>query len=151
MPSTLRGELELLARRVSDTLLVSDPNDPCGRAVDELRNRRDRFDLVMQRVTDDLGQRRTGLAEATDYVFFYCVQFYPEYLDHLWLVEPGASTRLKLAHNLISYFRAELEVSRTAERARLLRLIGDLEQQLERFASELESGGADGTMSAGLR
>jgi hypothetical protein len=139
------------ARRMTAVLVQGDPNDPRGREVDDLRNRRDRFELALQRVTDELGQRRTNLAEATDYLFFFCVQSYPEYLDHLWIMTPGASTRLKLAHNLIACFRADLEISSAAERAQLLRLIGELEQQLDRLANASESGDTDRVTVTGLR
>src|SRR5437868_3544556 len=104
-------------RPIIDTVAVTDPNDARGQTMDELRKRRDRFDLAMQRVIEDLEQRRSSLAEASDYLFFYCVQFYPEYLEHLWVLEPGAATRVKIAHNLLAYFRADRDAVHTSDRA----------------------------------
>jgi hypothetical protein len=45
------------------------------------------------------------LFEATERLFFFCVENYPEHLDFLTLIETGRNIKTRIANNLVRGFR----------------------------------------------
>jgi hypothetical protein len=77
--------------------------------LDDLRQRRNTFSQLADRVTDELMLGEIDLRAAVDRILYFCLQNYPEHLHHVTDVEPGADIRIKLAHSLVRAVRCRLE------------------------------------------
>jgi hypothetical protein len=75
--------------------------------MDQFGARRHAFAAVTARISGELGRGDTSLAAATERLFYYCLQNYPEYFENIWPVEPGAHIKTKIAQNLVRAFRSE--------------------------------------------
>jgi hypothetical protein len=73
----------------------------------DLQSRRDRFVAIADMLDKELHRGAISLCEATERLFFYCVQNYPEHLDNVALAEMGRNIKTRLARNLLRAFEGD--------------------------------------------
>jgi hypothetical protein len=96
--------------------------------------RRGVFIQFADRVGGELMRGEVGLATATERLFYFCLQNYPEYMENIWTVEPGRNIKTKIANNLVrTLVKAEEPPNPSAERAALL---GRLDRELRELPYE---------------
>jgi hypothetical protein len=64
------------------------------------------FNQLTVKLTAELARGETGLHDATNRLFYYCLQNYPEHLECVMYAERGRSIKMSIAHNLVRPFRA---------------------------------------------
>lgn len=75
----------------------------------DVGSRRGSFAELTESLTGQLTSGTIGLREATERLFYYCVQNYPEHLEHVALAETGQNIKTMLAANLLRSFRSARE------------------------------------------
>jgi hypothetical protein len=68
--------------------------------------RRDSFAEFANNLTCAMAHGQTSLHEATDRVFYYCLQQYPEHLENVLAAAPGKDVKIALADNLVAGLEA---------------------------------------------
>jgi hypothetical protein len=116
-PTTLEGELARSAE------------------MDEAGARRHVFAAFVARINDELGRGDTSLAAATERLFYYCLQNYPEYFENIWSVEAGAHIKTKIAQNLVRAFQPE-EPAQEPRNCREAAIVVRLERELHELPYE---------------
>jgi hypothetical protein len=86
-------------------------------------------ELVLQMAKGNL-----GLVQARDRLHYYCLVHYPDYLNHVELIEIGGSVNLKLARCLVRFVRDySAENDGTAES-----IVADLDVEYASLSAEEE-------------
>jgi hypothetical protein len=71
------------------------------REFDERAQRRDGFARYDAHLLQELMLKRTTLRDATERIFYYCLQHYPEHLENVHHAEQAQHIKMKLARNLL--------------------------------------------------
>jgi hypothetical protein len=104
----------------------------------ELRSRRYAFVHFLNRLSAELGRGEVALAEATERIFYFCLQNYPEHLENVNHAEEGRNIKTKIARSLLRGFDIADKTTGTAnDKATLARL----EQEIRALTYEEESAG----------
>lgn len=75
----------------------------------DMRARRDGYAKIADLLTRELARGAIDLREATERLFYYCVQNYPEHLEYVLLAETGQNIKTRLARNLLRAFHSAQE------------------------------------------
>jgi hypothetical protein len=78
----------------------------------DLHSRRDVYATVAALLENGLVRGTIDLGEATDRLFYFCVQNYPEHLEFVLMVETGQNIKTRLARNLMGTCQLALEDGR---------------------------------------
>jgi hypothetical protein len=76
------------------------------RELDDQLQRRHRFADFTQRLTIALADGTISLREATERLFYFCLEAHPRYLDNVWEIESGQHVKTKIAQNLVRWARS---------------------------------------------
>jgi hypothetical protein len=79
--------------------------DQC--AIEDFSSRRGAYVRFAERLLEQLTRGETSLRDATERLFYYCLEQYPEYLEFTDLAATDCNIKTKLARNLISSIRAQ--------------------------------------------
>lgn len=77
---------------------------------ERIKNRHD-FSTFADGIVSQLVHGSIGLQQARDRVMYFCLAHYPDYLNHVQIIEPGHSLKVKLARCLLRYARDQEELS----------------------------------------
>jgi hypothetical protein len=67
----------------------------------DLQTRRDGYARIAELLTKELARGAIDLREATDRLFYYSIQNYPEHLENVSLAEQGQNVKTCLARHLV--------------------------------------------------
>jgi hypothetical protein len=73
-------------------------------SLDEQLARRAPFREFADRLYRDLARKQISLRDATEQLFYYSLSCYPEYLQNVWIAEPGSNMKMKVARNFVRGF-----------------------------------------------
>jgi hypothetical protein len=76
----------------------------------ERGRRRDAFSRFDARLQAALLRRETSLRDATEKMYYYCLQHYPEHLDNIFHAERGSHIKMKIAQNILRSLTVRQEV-----------------------------------------
>jgi hypothetical protein len=71
--------------------------------LDEQAQRRNAFRLFEARLMAALLHKETSLRDATERMFYYCLEHYPEHLENVSNAERGPHIKTKVAQNIVRY------------------------------------------------
>jgi hypothetical protein len=71
----------------------------------DLRARRDEYSKIDDLLTKELARGAINLREATERMFYYCIQNYPEHLEYVSVAETGQNIKTRLARNFLGGFQ----------------------------------------------
>jgi hypothetical protein len=104
----------------------------------DVARRRGEYAKFAEALTLELERGTIGLREATERIFYFCIQNYPEHLDHAGFAEEGLNIKTKIARNLV---RTPGPISAIpAAAARTEDVTARLERELRELPYEEESG-----------
>jgi hypothetical protein len=76
------------------------------RVLNDQSARRARFAQFADQLTSKMADGQISMREATERVFYYCLQQYPEHLENVLTVAPGKDVKIALADNLVASLEA---------------------------------------------
>jgi hypothetical protein len=100
-PDRWADRSESLTVRGEDVAAQSGYDGERRQALIDLRCRRDAFAQFLARLGGELTRGETRLGEATERLFYYCLQNYPEHLENVSHAEQGRHIKTRLARSIL--------------------------------------------------
>jgi hypothetical protein len=97
-----RREPAIVVEEQLSTMSEAD-RERCERLAD-LQTRRDGYAQIAELLTKELARGAINLREATDRLFYYSIQNYPEHLGNVAVAEPRQNIKTCLARHLLRQF-----------------------------------------------
>lgn len=97
--------------RVDQQAGVPEETRRAWRELEDQSQRRNRFRQFESRLMQALVQREISLRDATERLFYYCLEHYPEHLENVNHAEPGHHIKMKLAQNMVRSLEVRQETA----------------------------------------